>query len=394
MNIKINISALFTAALLALSFAGCDNNKRIIPESQTDTINSPAADKGTLSSQPESTVQNPKAQSRTSAQPSNTDTSTNTDTETDTTSLQPEATDLEPAAPEDTDLTETDSEEKASPMPIELGGYTVTAEQVTLDNSYKPTSQDSLTAEMTGGTLYILDGGKLISYGISGTTGTFEQEMTLARGYTKMSTNNYGTIYISGDNKNAVYISDGGMLTDTELRGNLELSELQDIGLIYSKSSDNVLVYQNGDTKNWAITNMKDNDTRTGEFNKINNIEIAADRVFVTGSSAEDNNNRKVAVYTTDGELISVTNDKTSGNGMTSITPTAYGYMVTSPGMISLYDFEYNLTAQTTAKQLQELFGNDNDITVNSLFSLNDNTMLAVCVTDDEQLCLYKISVQ
>ena len=79
---------------------------------------------------------------------------------------------------------------------------------------------------------------------------------------------------------------------------------------------------------------------------------------------------------------------------MTSITPTAYGYMVTSPGMISLYDFEYNLTAQTTAKQLQELFGNDNDITVNSLFSLNDNTVLAVCVTDDEQLCLYKISVQ
>ena len=66
MNIKINISALFTAALLALSFAGCDNNKRIIPESQTDTINSPAADKGTLSSQPESTVQQANIIARTS----------------------------------------------------------------------------------------------------------------------------------------------------------------------------------------------------------------------------------------------------------------------------------------------------------------------------------------
>ena len=392
MNIKTKISAIFTAAVLMLSFAACENKDTMIPESQTDTINSRSADKGIISSQQESTIQNPKAQS----QPEIQTTDTNTDTQTDTTSSEVIVTDIDDAENDNvdnTDITDTDSEEMYSPAPIELGGYTVSAEKVELDKAYNTVSGDSVTAEMSGGTLYILDGGKLVSYGISGTSGAFDRETKLAKGYTKISTDNYGTVYISGDNANAVYISDDGTLNDTELRGNLELSDIQDLGLLYSKSSDSVILYQNGETTSWAITNMKDSETRTGEFNKIYNIEILGDKVFVTGTSAEDKNNRKVAVYNTQGELISVSNDKTSGNGMTSITQTEYGCMVTSPGMISLYDYEYNMIGQTTSRQLQDLFGSDKDISVHSLFSLNDGTVLALCTEDGENLCLYKLSV-
>ena len=395
LNIKRNISAIFTAAILALSFAACEKNDALIPESQTDTVNSRAADQGTISSQQESTIQNPKAQSQTQMQP----TDTNTDTQTDTTSSEVIVTDINAAENDNTDdtdiidTTDTDSEEMYSPSPIELGSYTVTAEKVDLDKAYNTVSGDSVTAEMSGGTLYILDGGKLVSYGISGTSAAFDQETKLAKGYTKISADNYGTVYISGDNANAVYISADGTLTDTQLRGNLELSDVQEFGLLYSKSSDSVLAYQNGETTSWAITNMKDSDTRTGEFNKIYNIEIAGDKVFVTGTSAEDKNNRKAAVYTAQGELISSATDKTSGNGMTSVTQTEYGCMVTSPGMISLYDYEYNMIGQTTSRQIQDLFGSDKDISVHSLFSLNDGTLLAVCTEDSENLCLYKLSV-
>ncbi len=374
---KTKFFAVMLAVTLAFSCTAC-SSKKDTPDSTDNVINRANTQKTTDTEK--STV---------------TDIARATDIETETDVYTADDIISDTENVEDTELIETEIDNDTSqPQEIELAGYTLTAEQVELDKSFTAVSSDRITGEMVGDTLYILDKNKMYGYYISGTSAEKSSELKLNSDYTKIDADSSGTVYLSGDTLNAAYLAEDGEIYETEISGKLALSDTADFGLVFSRKSDNVLKYSDGDTENWVLTNMHDNDTRKGDFNMISNIEIVGDRVFVTGSSAEENNARKLGVYSTDGELIMLSDDKTSGTGIVSLTNTENGYMACSHGTLALWNYDGSLAGISTSGELAKLFGLSDTITLNRLFSLNDGAVLALCTMETDgktQPVLYRI---
>jgi hypothetical protein len=264
-----------------------------------------------------------------------------------------------------------------------------------MDNGFNAASTDRITGELTGDTLYIMDKNKLYGYYISGDQAEKTSETNLFADYTKIDADSSGTVYLSGDDLNAAYLAGDGNIYETDISGKMALSDAMDFGLVYSKKSDNVLKYSQGETENWTLTNMLDDKTRTGDFNMISNIEIVGEKVFVTGSAAQENNARKLGIFDMDGELILLSDDKTSGTGILSVTDTPNGYMACSHGTLSLWNFDGSLAGISTSGSLSQLFGVRGTVTLDRLFSLNDGTVLVLCTTESNGKSvprLYKIS--
>lgn len=368
---KTKILAVFLTLSLAVMCAAC-GEKNNAAESRAEVVESRANAQGTTDTEISAS----------------TDIARTTDilTETDIPSLADTDSQLYDVTDTDTELIETELDEQAgrAPSAVELGAYTLTAERVELDKNITVSSSDRLTGEMWGDTLYILDKNKLIGCYISGASAQQTSEIKLSSDYTRIDADSSGTIYLSGDALNAAYLGDDGGVYETDVSGKLSLSDTSDFGLVYSKRSDNVLKYSGGTTENWVLTNMKDSDTRKGDFNMISNIEIIGDKVFVTGSCAEENNARKLALYDTEGNLISLSDDKTSGSGIVSVTDTENGYMACSDGTLALWNYDGSLAALSTSGELSQLFGTDEVITINGLFSLNDGAVLALCSSEKD----------
>ena len=384
---KKKILAILLAAAMSVSFAACDPKKKT-PES-TDNIFDRANTRKTTDTE--------KTTMTDIARPTETDTNTDVDSAA-ASSSEAVSSQIEEGSQSDTELNETEidkTEDEIQPQPVEFAGYTLSAERVQLDNSFKVSSNDVITGELTGDTLYIMDKNKLYGYYISGTQAEKTSETNLFADYTKIDADSGGTVYLSGDNLNAAYLADDGNIYETDISGKLSFSDVSDFGLVYAKNSDNVLIYSGGETKNWTLTNMHDDKTRTGDFNMISNIEIVGDKVFVTGSAAQENNAGKLGVFNTDGELIMLSDDKTSGTGIISVTDTPNGYMACSQGALSLWNFDGSLAGMSTSGSLAQMFGTNDTITLSRLFSLNDGSVLLLCTakTDgSDKPFLYRIT--
>ena len=377
---KTKIFAVILAVILAFSCTACDSKKDT--SDSTDNVLNRANTQKTTDTEKSTVTDVARA--------------TDIETETDVYTTSDIITDTENTDnTEDTELIETEIDnETLQPQAIDLAGYTLSAEQVEMDKGFTAVSSDRITGEMLGDTLYILDKNKMYGYYISGASAEKSSEIKLNSDYTKIDADSSGTVYLSGDTLNAAYLAENGEIYETEISGKLALSDITDFGLVYSKKSDNVLKYSDSNTETWALTNMHDNDTRKGDFNMISNIEIVGDRVFVTGSSADENNARKLGVYSTDGELIMLSDDKTSGTGIVSLTNTENGYMACSHGTLALWNFDGSLAGISTSGELAKLFGTSDTITLNKLFSLNDGAVLALCTIETDgktQPVLYRI---
>ncbi len=381
-SMKTKILAVILAAVLCVSFSACDSMKKALD--RTDKVFD-RANTGKTTDTEKSTVTD-------IARPTDVDTQTDIDPVMSSSGSVSSAISVDTETGTDTELVETELEDTElddnsgdiQPQAVELAGYTLTAERIDIDKDFNASSGDRITGEMTGDTLYILDRNKLYGYFISGTNAEKSSETRLSADYTKIDADSTGTVYLSADDLSAAYLAGDGNIYETEVSGKLALSDTSDFGLVYSKNSDNVLRYSQGNTENWTLTNLFDDKTRTGDFNMISNIEIVGDRVFVTGSSAEENNARKLGVYGTDGELILLSDDKSSGTGIISITDTPTGYMACSHGTLSLWNYDGSLAGITTSGSLSQLFGVRSTVTLDRLFSLNDGAVLALCTEESD----------
>ncbi len=384
---KKKILAFLLAAALGISCTACDPKKKT-PDSTDNVFD--RANTGHTTDTEKSTMTD-------IARP------TETDTQTDVSSLSNSSSEIGSSQTDEDTVTDTelieaeidDEPEDTEPQAIELAGYTLQAETIEMDNGFNAASTDRITGELTGDTLYIMDKNKLYGYYISGDQAEKTSETNLFADYTKIDADSSGTVYLSGDDLNAAYLAGDGNIYETDISGKMALSDAMDFGLVYSKKSDNVLKYSQGETENWTLTNMLDDKTRTGDFNMISNIEIVGEKVFVTGSAAQENNARKLGIFDMDGELIMLSDDKTSGTGILSVTDTPNGYMACSHGTLSLWNFDGSLAGISTSGSLSQLFGVRGTVTLDRLFSLNDGTVLVLCTAESNGKSvprLYKIS--
>ena len=294
----------------------------------------------------------------------------------------------------DTENNNDDNDNKnTSPEPssIEIGGTTVEAELVPLDESMKISDKEKLDSIVVGNTVYILDNKTIHTDTRSEGAAVKGDDIKLPSKYDKIDSDVYGNIYLSNKSFNAAILNDDMTVSEIDLTGSLAMSKVMNFGL--NCLSDGALKkYADSDTEDWYLGNTDDEDS---PFNKITDVEFVGNHILVGGNFDDGKNTQRVAVYDYDGNQIALTDNKISGNKINSMTETQSSIVVTSSGSLSLWNLDGTEIGQTKSGETAKLFGTENPVWITDVISLDDGSVLAVCTTenndDKTEAYLYKL---
>lgn len=393
MKKKILVSILVLS--LAASFAGCQTSSRV-----------------------ESTVSN------TSAAAVHTDTevkrSNGSDKDTDTVIEKTESisTDdikeiTETSTDTDTaDEKEADNDKALNPNPssIDIGGVTLEAELVPFDSELKVSDADDIDSTVFGDTLYILEKKKLRTYTVTDSSVVKENDIKLENKYERVDADVFGNIYLSDSKFNAAVLNDDGTVTELDFTGKLAMSKVMDFGLS-SSGKDIIRKYADGEIEEWLLdntdTDIKDSelddteietdvDTEdTPKFTKIKDIEFVGNHILVGGNFNDGKETLRAAVFDYEGNQTALTDNKISGDDITSMTETDNGLIISTGSNLSLWQSDGTEIGQTKSSETAVLFGTENPVWINDVFAMDDGSVLVLCSGEnddgDTHAFLYRI---
>ncbi len=286
-----------------------------------------------------------------------------------------------------------EEEDNISPSSIDLGGYTLSAEKVSVDNPLKITDRDSLDCVLSGDSLYVLNNRSVTVYTLSDSGAEKINTIRLDSNYKKIDADPYGQIYLSNDIFNIAQLNDDGTVTELDETGYLALSKVMDYGLSFFNGEKEITKFRSEDDSDIFIENADETEVTDSVFDSVSDIEFVGNHVLVGGTS--DEKNTRVAVYDYEGDLLAVTDNKVEGKGIDSMTETDSGLMVSSLGNLSVWNSDGTEIAQTKSSETAKLFGSENPVRISKLIAMDDGSVLALCSEETEkdkyQSTMYRI---
>ncbi len=334
--------------------------------------------------------------------PSGTDSDKKEDSSTDVNDLEisdddfKEIDSIEDKKEED-DEEEDEKEEKnkktPEPSSIDIDGYTLKADLVSLSDKLEVSDRSSLDCALFGDRLYILDGRKLIEYTLSDDSASKEDETKLDAKFKKIDIDPYGQVYLSNDVFNIAKLEEDRTLTELDLTGNLALSKVMDFGLSFFNGKDSIFKFGDSDTEETFWQESEDPEESYKVFDSITDIEFVGNHILIGGTT--DGENQRVAVYDYEGNQLAITDNKVNGKSIDSMTETDSGLMVSAVGNLSIWNSDGSEIGQTKSSETTKLFGTENPVWINKLIAMDDGSVLVLCSTetkDDEyKAYLYKV---
>ena len=377
MNRKILVSIL--ALSLSASFAGCKTSPMV--ENTAPTASNTEIHTDTETKQPNGL---------------NTDTDTVIDkSELISSEDIKEISDTDTAAEKDTD-----TENTLSPSSIDIGGITFESEPIPFDKALKISDMEDIDCTIFGDTLYILEKKNLRTYTITDSSIIKENDIKLDNKYERVDADAFGNIYLSDSKFNAALLNDDGTVTELDLTGKLAMSKVMNFGL-NSNGKDIIRKYVDGEIEEWLLDGTdtdtaaeEDTDTQTDtdkdtedqpRFTKISDIEFSGNHILIGGSFNDGKDTLRAAVFDYDGNQTALTDNKISGDNIVSMTETDNAIIISTGSNLSLWQNDGTEIGQTKSSETAVLFGTENPVWINDVFSMNDGSVLMICSAENDK---------
>ena len=312
------------------------------------------------------------------------------------------------------ELESADKEKTYAPEPeaIQVGGITLEAEYIPFDDELKISDEDDMDGAVLGSTLYILDKKNLHSYTLSDGTLTANNTIKLTDKYDRVDADVFGNVYLSGKKLNVAMLNDDGTLNQLDFTGKLAMSKVMNFGLSCN-GKDLIRKYADGEIEEWLLDNIDtdttaeadtevDSETDTAikeeeapRFTKVHDIEFAQNHILVGGHFNDGSDTLRAAVFDYEGNQTALTDNKISGDEVVSMTETSSGLIISSGSNLSLWTPDGTEIGQTKTGDIKKLFGTDEPVWINDVFTLDDGSVLVLCSgenkKDDDIAMLYRL---
>jgi hypothetical protein len=225
---------------------------------------------------------------------------------------------------------------KPSPAAVNVSGFTLKAEWLSTDASIVPKDAYYNSLAAVGDSVYVLTSQILRSFTRSGNQLIDAGEpLELGNDYSYITSVQDGTLYVTDGFYRALVVKDG-IMNEFDLDSYLVMHPDGQWGLGFWSSYNVKQLTFTVDglaTKDWVLTNLSDDATRTGRFSTVSYIAITADHIFIAGMDALSGNATRIAMYDLDGNELATfggtdwSEDSYFGN-VTGIVQTDNGILV------------------------------------------------------------------
>ncbi len=274
--------------------------------------------------------------------------------------------------------------EKTAAESVDIGGITLTADEIPFSSVVKLSGKDSGSAVFSDGTMYLLDGKKLREFTVGDEaeeTGSTE----LSGSYSRIDADPYGRIYLSRDRFDCAVIDESGEVRPLDVAGELSMSKVMEYGLC--TNGGEITKFTSEADGSWSSVAE-----RELEFpENVSAVEFAGNHILI--AHKEDGEN-SVTVCDYDGNTLVSTNGGSIDEDITAITETAGVIAASSCGDLCLWDDSGDLIGRLSSNDTAKLFGADSPLMINRLIPEEGGSMLAVCSggKGESEARLYRIS--
>ena len=274
----------------------------------------------------------------------------------------------------DTD-SEAKAEETAAPESMEVGGVTLTANEIPFAKSTKLSGSGSGDAVLLGDEMYLLDGSKLRRF----TLGEKLEEgdaTELSGSYSRIDADPYGRIYLSRDRFDCAVLNESGELEPLGTAGELSMSKVMEYGLC--SNGGEITKYTSESSDGWS--SVAERDLKFPE--NVSAVEFAGNHVLVAHTTDGESS---VTVCDYDGNTLADTDGGTVGEDITAMTETAGVIAASSCGDLCLWNDSGELIGRLSSDDTARLFGTDSPVMIKRLIGEDDGSVLAVCTYEDKK---------
>lgn len=280
-----------------------------------------------------------------------------------------------------------------TPGSVTIGDVTLTAELVNLDEPMQVSSQSKPCMAVSGDTVYIGNGDKIIKkYTLADNAMTLEKEMNISNS-NGIAVDGKGQLYADGGVFAAkIYDSEGNQIGEAAESGNISVSQTEDFALTYFTGRDAITKISGGTATPWVISGLRSSDPAQikGPFTKVAAIEVVGNHALVAGSIE---NEQKLVAFDTAGNEIARSSEKLFGNGISAMTETENGYMTASVSTIHLIKNDGTFIGKSDSTK--SLFGVEEAVWLKKFVPMEDGSVLALCgakrADDTAEALLYRI---
>ncbi len=270
----------------------------------------------------------------------------------------------------DTDESEPKAEETAAPASVDVGGITLTAEEIPFGSEVKLSDGSNADAVVLGDTMYLLDGRRLLTFGV-GDKLEKTGETELSGSYSRVDSDAYGRLYLSRDQFDCALLGEDGELQPLGTAGTLAMSKVMEYGLC--SNDGKITKYTSESSDGW--TSVAERELKFPE--NVSSVEFAGNHVLVAHAGGSE-----ITVCDYDGNELADTDGGSVGEDIKAMTETAGVIAASSCGDLCLWNDGGELIGRLTSDDTAKLFGTESPLTIRRLIPGDNGSMLAVC-TDD-----------
>ena len=278
---------------------------------------------------------------------------------------------------------DTEKDNGAEPVSIDVGGLTLSSNEIMFENAVTLSDKDNADAAVYGSSLYLLDGKKLRRFEL-GDTAEETDTISLSGKYSKIDTDPYGIVYLSRERFDCAALGEDGELSPIDTTGELSLSKVMEFGLC--KSGGKITKCSVESAGEWSSVAERE----LSFPDNVSSVEFAGNHVLI---ARREDGVSSLAVCDYDGNTLSEAADSAVGDDITAMTETAGVIAASSCGDLCLWNDSGEYIGRLSSDETAQLFGSPSPVMIKRLFEGGSGEMLAFCADDKtNEAHLYRIT--
>lgn len=245
-----------------------------------------------------------------------------------------------------------------------VGKFTIVPEHIKFEESKVVNDIMAHKFVKSDDKLYWLNKTVLTTYDFTDSGLVYNTELQLEDDYEYMSTDKTGMLYLSQGIFNVIGVKDNKKALETEITGDLVMHESGNWGISFWVNADTQEISKKGSaltSKPWILTGLNDDAKRKGMFSMLQEVAITENNILVAGSTAEEDQSTKIAIYNHKGKKVSELGGKSIEDpdmlgSITGMVETKNGF-VAADGNMRKFQFWNKKGKHIGTIEAEEIFG-------------------------------------